>query len=81
MEEHVGGKAEYAGERVRGGNACEDGDGAALGEAAEDDAGGGNSFVYFFFYEGVEIVAGFEDAGLIVGLGEFVEGCLVDGGG
>lgn len=64
-----------------GGNAGEDGDGAALGEAAEDDAGGGYALVYFFLYEGVEVVAGFENAGLVVGLGEGIEGCLVENGG
>ena len=63
---------------MRGCNACEEGDGAALGEAAEDDAGGGYAFVYFFFYESVEVVPGLEDAGLVMGLGKFVEGCLVD---
>ena len=63
---------------MRGGNAGEEGDGAALGEAAEDDAGGGYAFVYLFLYEGVEIVAGFEDTGLVVGLGEAIEGCLVN---
>ena len=80
VEEQIGGEAEYAGEGVRGGNAGEEGDGAALGEAAKDDAGGGYAFVYFFFYEGVEVVAGFENAGLVVGLCEVGEGCLVDRG-
>ena len=80
VEEQVGGEAEYAGKGLGGGNAGEEGDGAALGEAAEDDAGGGYALIYFFFYEGVEIVAGFEDAGLVVGLGEVVEGFLVDKG-
>ena len=47
-----------------------------MGEAAEDDAGGGYASIYFFFYKGVEVLAGFEDAGLVVGLGEVIEGCL-----
>ena len=38
VEEEVGRETEYAGEGVRGGNAGEEGDGAALGESAEDDA-------------------------------------------
>ena len=80
VEEQVGGQAEYASEGLRGGNAGEEGDSAALGKPAEDDAGRGYALVYLFFYEGVEVVAGSEDAGLIVGLGEFVEGCLVDKG-
>ncbi len=80
VKEQVGGEAEYAGEGLRGGNASEEGDGAALGEPAKNDAGGGYALVYLFFYEGVEVVAGFEDAGLVVGLGEVVEGCLVDKG-
>ncbi len=80
VEEQVGGEAEYASEGLSGGNAGEEGDGAALGEPAEDDAGGGYALIYLFFYEGVEVVAGFEDAGLVVGLGEVVEGCLVDKG-
>ena len=80
MEEKVGGETEYAGEGLRGGNAGEEGDGATLGESAEDDAGGGYAFIYFFFYEDVEVVAGFENAGLVVGLSEVVEGCLVDEG-
>ena len=80
VEEQVGGEAEYTGEGLRGGNAGEEGDGAALGEAAEDDAGGGYTLVYFLFYEGVEVVAGFENAGLVVGLGEVGECGLVDRG-
>ena len=80
MEEQIGGQAKYSSEGVRGGNAGEEGDGTALGEAAEDDAGGGYAFVYLFFYEGVEVVAGFENTGLVVGLGEAIEGCLVNKG-
>ena len=80
MEEQVGREAEYAGEGLWGGNASEDGDGTALGETPEDDAGGGYALVYLFFYEGVEVVAGFEDAGLVMGLSEGVEGCLLEKG-
>ena len=80
MEEQVGGQAEDASEGLRGGNAGEEGDGAALGKPAQDDAGGGYTLIHLFFYEGVEVVAGSEDAGLIVGLGEVVEGCLVEKG-
>ena len=47
-----------------------------MGETAEDDAGGGDAFVDFGFDEVVEVVAGFEDAGLVLGLGEVVEGGL-----
>ncbi len=47
-----------------------------MGETAKYDAGGGDAFVYFGFYELVEVVAGFEDAGLVLGLGEVVEGDL-----
>ena len=80
VEEQVGGEAEYASEGLRGGDAGEEGDGAALREPAQDNAGGGYALIYLFFYEGIEVVAGFEDSGLIVGLGEVVEGCLVDKG-
>ena len=80
MEKQVGGQAEYAGEGVRGGNAGEEGDGTALGEPAEDNAGGGYALIYLFFYKGVEIVAGFQNTGLVVGLGETIEGGLVDRG-
>ncbi len=48
-----------------------------MGETAEDDAGGRDAFVYFGFDEAVEVVSGFEDAGLVLGLGEVVEGDLV----
>ena len=80
MEEEVGGEAEYAGEGVRGSNAGEQGDGTALGEPAEDDAGGGYALIYLFFYEGVEIIARFENTGLVVSLGQAIEGCLVNKG-
>lgn len=43
----------------------------------DDNARGRDAFVDFGFYEAVEVVAGSVDAGLILGLGEVVEGYLV----
>lgn len=65
---------------MRAGDAGEDGDGAALGETAENDARGGDAFFEFFADERVEEVAGAEDARFVVGLGQIVEGCLERGG-
>lgn len=76
-EKEVRGKTEDAGEGIGGSKARENGDGAALGETAEDDARGRDAFVYFGFDEAVEVVSGLEDAWLVLGLGEIVEGDLV----
>jgi len=81
-QEEVGGQGEDAAEPVGGGEGGEDGDGAALGEAAEDDAvGGDGGGGEFLGEEVVEVVAGAEDAGFVVGGGEVVEGGLLGGGG
>lgn len=57
MEQQVAGEAEDAAEFVGRGYAGEDGHGAALGEAADDDTCGGDAGVDFGFDERVEVIS------------------------
>ena len=68
-------QAERAAEAVgRERGAGEEGDGAALGEAAEEDPGRGDAGREFVGDEGVQVEAGAEDARGVVGAVEGVEG-------
>lgn len=77
VHEQVTRQAEYAAEFLRARDAAEDGDGAALREAAQYDTCGRDAFGDFLGDQAVEIGARAEDAGFVVGLGEFGEGSLL----
>jgi len=72
-------QAEDAAEFLRARDAAEDGDGAALREAAEHYACRRDTFRDLVGDEAVEVGARAEDAGFVVGLGEFGEGGLFGG--
>ena len=57
VQEQVAAETEDAAEFGGSGDTGEDGHGAALGETAEHDAGGGDAAVNFGFDERVEVVS------------------------